>query len=141
MTLPEFLSVVGDSIRHMRSDDRSVDAALELIEEGYSILAKESFDTQTHRELLGVQSRLEAVSWKQPAIAQKLIARLAAEASPVELGGKNLAEVFATRLRISSDEARRRIKLAESLGPRTAITGEALASSRRGGSSGRPPRP
>jgi len=61
----------------MRSDDRSVDAALELIEEGYSILAKESFDTQTHRELLGVQSRLEAVSWKQPAIAQKLIARLA----------------------------------------------------------------
>ena len=62
MTLPEFLSVVGDSIRHMRSDDRSVDAALELIEEGYSILAKESFDTQTHRELLGVQSRLEAVS-------------------------------------------------------------------------------
>ena len=126
---------------HMRSDDRSVDAALELIEEGYSILAKESFDTQTHRELLGVQSRLEAVSWKQPAIAQKLIARLAAEASPVELGGKNLAEVLATRLRISSDEARRRIKLAESLGPRTAITGEALASSRRGGSSGRPPRP
>ena|SRR6185312_11004662 len=125
----------------MRSDDRSVDAALELIEEGYSILAKESFDTQTHRELLGVQSRLEAVSWKQPAIAQKLIARLAAEASPVELGGKNLAEVLATRLRISSDEARPRIKLAESLGPRTAITGEALASSRRGGSSGRPRRP
>ena len=104
------------------------------------MLAKESFDTQTHRELLGVQSRLEAVSWKQPAIAHKLIARLAAEASPVELGGKNLAEVLATRLRISSDEARR-IKLAESLGPRTAITGEALASSRRGGSSGRPPRP
>jgi len=61
------------------------------------------------------------VSWKQPAIAQKLIARLAAEASPVELGGKNLAEVLATRLRISSDEARPRIKLAESLGPRTAI--------------------
>jgi hypothetical protein len=35
--------------------------------------------------------------------------------------------VLATRLRISSDEARRRIKQAESLGPRTAITGEALA--------------
>ena len=126
MTLPEFLSVVGDSIRICV---RVIEAStpLELIEEGYSILAKESFDTQTHRELLGVQSRLEAVSWKQPAIAQKLIARLAAEASPVELGGKNLAAVLATRLRISSDEARPRIKLAESLVPRTAITGEALA--------------
>jgi len=74
-----------------------------------------------------VQSRLEAVAWKRPAITCKLIARLAAEASPVGLGGKNLADVLATRLRISTTEARRRMKTAESLGPRTAITGEPLA--------------
>jgi hypothetical protein len=98
-----------------------------LIEEGYAMLATQSFDTQTHPELLAVQSRLEAVSWKQPAIAHKLIARLAAEVSPVELGGKNLADVLATRLRISTGEARRRIKLSESLGPRTTMTGEPLA--------------
>ena len=45
-----------------------VDAALELIEEGYAMLATESFDMQSHPELLAVQGRLEAVSWKQPAI-------------------------------------------------------------------------
>ena len=111
----------------MRSDSVGVAAALDLIEAGYAMLAGESFDTQTHPELLAVQSRLEAVSWKQPAITHKLIGRLAAEASPVELGGKNLADVLATKLRISTGEARRRIKLSESLGPRTALTGEPLA--------------
>ena len=104
-----------------------VGTALDLIEEGYAMLATEPFDTQGHPELLTVQSRLEAVAWKRPAITCKLIARLAAEASPVELGGKNLADVLATRLRISTSEARRRMKTAESLGPRTAITGEPLA--------------
>jgi Domain of unknown function (DUF222) len=98
-----------------------------LIEEGYAMLAAESFDTQTHRELLAVQSRLEAVSWKQPEITHKLIGRLAAEATPVELGGKNLADVLATKLRISTGDARRRIKQAASLGPRTSITGEPFA--------------
>jgi hypothetical protein len=67
------------------------------------------------------------VAWKQPTITHKVINRLFAEASPVELGGRNLADVVAKRLRISTGEARRRIKLAESLGPRTAITGEPLA--------------
>jgi hypothetical protein len=111
----------------MRSDCDSVATALDLIEAGYAMLAGESFDTQTHPELLAVHSRLEAVSWKQPAITQKLIGRLAAETSPVELGGKSLADVLATRLRISTGEARRRIKLSESLGQRTAMTGEPLA--------------
>jgi hypothetical protein len=111
----------------MRSDGDSVGTALGLIEEGYAMLVAESFDAQTHSELLAVQSRLETVSWKQPAIMHKLIGRLAAEASPVELGGKNLADVLATRLRISAGEARRRIKSTESLGPRSAMTGEPLA--------------
>ena len=44
----------------------TVATALDLIEAGYAMLAHESFETQTHPELLAVQSRLEAVSWKQP---------------------------------------------------------------------------
>jgi hypothetical protein len=55
-----------------------------------------------------------------------LIGSLAAEASPGALGGTSPADVLATRLRISMDEARRRIKEAELLGPRTALTGEPL---------------
>ena len=108
------------------SSDR-VAAALDLIEQGYAMLATESFETQTHPELLAVQRRLETVVWKQPAITHKVIARLAAEASPAELGGKNLADVLATKLRISTDDAHRRIKAASSLGPRSAMTGELLA--------------
>jgi hypothetical protein len=42
------------------------------------------------------------------------------------LGGTSLADVLATRLRISKGEARRRIKLAALLGPRRAITGVPL---------------
>jgi hypothetical protein len=41
-----------------------VGIALDLIEEGYAMLAAESFDVQTHPELLAVQGRLEAVAWK-----------------------------------------------------------------------------
>ena len=51
----------------MRSETGTVATALDLIEAGYAMLAHESFETQTHPELLAVQSRLEAVSWKQPA--------------------------------------------------------------------------
>src|SRR5690348_9246376 len=110
----------------MRSDGGRVDAGLALIEQGCALLAAQSFESQTHAQLLEAQSRLETLSWKWPAITHKLIARLAAEASPVELGGKNLADVLANRLRISSVEAQRRIKQAHSLGPRLAMTGESL---------------
>jgi hypothetical protein len=55
-----------------------------------------------------------------------MINRLAAEADPKELGGKNLADVLSTRLRISKGEATRRIKQAELLGPRRTLSGECL---------------
>jgi hypothetical protein len=103
-----------------------VDTALELIEEGYAMLATESFDTQSHPEPLGVQSRLEAVSWEQPAITHKLIARLTAQVSPVELGGTSWTDVLSNRLRIGRGEARRRLDEASELGPRIAMTGEPL---------------
>ena len=109
----------------MRSD--AVGTALDMIEEGYAMLAAQSFDTATHPELLAVQSRLEAVAWKQPAISHKLLARLAAETSPVELGAKSWTDVLANRLRIGRAEARRRLDEAADLGPRTALSGEPLA--------------
>ena len=43
------------------------------------------------------------------------------------MGGKNLADVLATALRISTTDAKQRITRAALLGPRTALTGEALA--------------
>src|SRR5262245_62972998 len=107
-------------------ESSSVGTALEMIEAGYAMLSDASFDTQTLVELLDVQSRLETLSWKHPAVGHTLIARLAAEADPKALGAKNLAELLAIRLRISVKDAKDRIKLAELLGPRRSMTGEPL---------------
>ena len=101
-------------------------AAYDALEAAHDTVASLSYDTLTHPELLGVLDRLETLSRKQPAIEHRLIARLAAEASPVELGGTCLSNVLATRLRISLGKARRRIDKADDLGPRTALTGEPL---------------
>ncbi|MGH3674225.1 MAG: HNH endonuclease signature motif containing protein [Mycobacterium sp.] len=112
----------------MRSgDDReAVTATLDALEGDFDRLASLSWGQLTHSELLNVQSRLETLASKLPAISRKLICRLMAEASPSELGGSSWANVLATRLRISPAEARRRIAEAEDLGERTTLTGELL---------------
>lgn len=85
-----------------------------------------SLDALTDCELLALQYRREVVARSLPAVDHQIVNRLAAEADPKALGGKNLADVLATRLRISPGEATRRIKEAELLGPRQATTGEPL---------------
>ena len=55
-----------------------------------------------------------------------MLARLAAEASPTELGAKNLRDVLTQRLRISRAEATRRLADAKAVGPRTALTGQRM---------------
>jgi len=84
-------------------------------------------DALTHAELLELQHRREVVARSMPAVDHKIISRLAAEADPKALGGTSLVDVLATKLGISKVEARQRIKQAELLGPRRAMTGEPLA--------------
>ena len=57
----------------------------------------------------------------------QIIALLAAQADPKALGAKNLADLLATRLRISVGDANQRIKDAKLLGPRQSMTAEPLA--------------
>jgi hypothetical protein len=85
-----------------------------------------SLDALTHTELLALQHRREVVARRHPVVDHQIINRLAAEADPKALGGKNLADVLATALRISTCDAGRRITHAELLGPRSAMTGEPL---------------
>ncbi len=85
-----------------------------------------SLDSLTDRELLELQHRREVVARSLPAVDHQIINRLAAEADPKALGGTNLADVLSTRLLIGKGEATRRIKQAELLGPRQAMTGEPL---------------
>ena len=85
-----------------------------------------SLDALTEIELLELEHRREVVARSMPAVDHQIINRLAADADPKALGGTSLADVLANRLAISKGEAKRRIKHAELLRPRRAITGEPL---------------
>ena len=108
------------------ADRAAVKAALERYEAAAAAFAALSLDALTPVDLLAVADRREATRRAQAAVDHRIVARLAGECDPRELGAKNMAEVLATRLRISRAEARRRIAEAHDLGPRTAMTGEAL---------------
>jgi hypothetical protein len=84
-----------------------------------------SFEALTTPERLRILERLERVARRVPVPAHQLINQLAEQAPPEELGGK-LPHALADRLHITRSEARRRIAEAAELGPRRALTGEAL---------------
>ncbi len=90
-------------------------------------LLERSFEEFTHLELLELLTDLESVSWQLPTVGHRVIARLQREASPVELGEKSLKAVLTQRLRISGNDAARRLSEAKDLGPRVSFTGESLA--------------
>lgn len=71
-------------------------------------------------------ARMEHNIRRAPAVAHPILNRLTAEANPQELGAKALAEVLCIGLRISKDDALRRLADARELGPRTSFTGEVL---------------
>jgi Domain of unknown function (DUF222) len=108
------------------SDRETVLAAYDELDAAFDRVLGHSLEVLTHADLLALQSRMERNLRRAPAVEHRIINRLAAEASPTELGGTSLADVLATRLRISKGEARRRIEEAQKLGPRTAMTGEPL---------------
>ena len=108
------------------SDREALLAAYDELDAAFDKVLGHSLDALTHSELLALQDRMERNLRRAPTVEHRIIGRLAAEADPKALGGTNLADVLATRLRISKPDALRRIEHAEKLGPRTAMTGEPL---------------
>jgi hypothetical protein len=114
-------------MRTADGDDRGpLVAGVDMIVAGLARVQSASADELTHPELLAQLDRLKSVTWALPAVEQRLLARLACESDPKALGGTSLANVLATRMRISPREARRRLADTEDLGPRQALTGEPL---------------
>jgi hypothetical protein len=85
-----------------------------------------SIDAFSPLELMELMQRRETVAWMQPTLDHKVYQRLRSECVPKQLGATSLKKVLAARLRISDAEAARRLKSAELLGRRTALTGEPL---------------
>jgi hypothetical protein len=101
-------------------------AAIGAMRTAYAELAAASVDGLTHPELLSAQGELETLARQMPTQSHRMIARLAGEANPVELGAKSLRDVLRDRLQISGGDARRRIEDAAVMGPRVALSGDAL---------------
>ncbi|WP_156748141.1 DUF222 domain-containing protein, partial [Mycobacterium sp. E3198] len=85
-----------------------------------------SFDVFTTPERLRALERLECEARRLRWAQHDLINQLGAQASKAELGG-TLRSALADRLRITKNEAGRRVDEAEDLGERRALTGEPLA--------------
>ncbi|WP_102143426.1 HNH endonuclease signature motif containing protein [Mycobacterium hubeiense] len=102
-------------------------ADLDALHAASARVAAHAFDDLTATDALDVKARLEQLYRAQPAVDHRLTAQLTSQTTAKELGGKNWADVLATRLRISPTEAKRRLKDAANLGPRSTLTGEPLA--------------
>jgi Domain of unknown function (DUF222) len=108
------------------SDREEILAVVARWEEAQAEMAGLSFAALTGPEVLGIQKRLETGYRSQPVVDHKLIHQLTSQCTPTNLGAKTWPKVLSEALRISEGEAKRRIKHAELLGPRTALTGEVL---------------
>ncbi|MDM3975561.1 HNH endonuclease signature motif containing protein [Mycobacterium marseillense] len=106
-------------------DREAIVAAFDALDAALDGVGALCFDALTPREWLALLERCESVRRRLPVPEHQLINHLARQASIEELGGK-LDHAIADRIRISRNEAGRRIKEAADLGPRHGLTGEPL---------------
>ncbi|MUL63211.1 hypothetical protein BOO86_01930 [Mycobacterium sp. CBMA 234] len=78
------------------------------------------------RELLELQSRRERLACAAETVDHEILAAAQTRTTAKDIGAKDWADVMHIRLRISRDEARRRARDTDHVGPRSAITGEPL---------------
>jgi hypothetical protein len=107
-------------------DRDSISAAYDALDAAFETVAALSYDTLDVRDTLGCLSRLETIRRRMPATEHHLLDHAQTLTSPKDIGAKSWADVLAIRLRVSGTEATRRVKEAEDLGPRTALTGQPL---------------
>jgi Domain of unknown function (DUF222) len=88
-------------------------------------LVAEPFDALSTAERLALAGQWETFVRSQAVVGHRLVAGLA-DAPVAELGESSVANALAVALRISKNEAGRRVREAHDLAPRRAMTGEAL---------------
>jgi hypothetical protein len=103
-----------------------VQDAVAALRTAYDALAACDIDLLTATELLDVGDELETLDRQLPTQSHRLLARLQVETTARELGAKSWKDVLATRWRISTAEAGRRLTDASLLGPRRSLIGESL---------------
>src|SRR5262245_55093703 len=76
--------------------------------------------------LLKLMSERETMNCAAEAVDHQILAAAQTQATAKDIGAKDWPEVLHVRHRISREEARRRVRDCDHLGPRSAITGEPL---------------
>ncbi|UNB51849.1 HNH endonuclease signature motif containing protein [Mycolicibacterium sp. YH-1] len=103
-----------------------VATAVQALRAARDTVAALDLDALTHPELLELLDYLEHDARRAPVAEYRILNRLATEANPVELGDTTLRKLVAFRLRISVNEASKRIDTAADLAPRRTLTGQPL---------------
>ncbi|ORX01669.1 HNH endonuclease signature motif containing protein [Mycolicibacillus trivialis] len=121
------------------SSSEAVAAALDACDAAFERLLDLDCEALKTREQLRVLERLEVLRRRLPAAEHPVLRALSARDDVLEHGA-NLRHVLAERLHITRAEARRRIDVAEELGPRRTLTGQpaeplrpAMAAAQRAG--------
>jgi len=83
-----------------------VKLALERAEAASDELCGLSLDALSHKDLLAVAERIEALTRRKTMLEHRIVARLDAECAPRDLGAKSLPDLLARRLRISRQGGR-----------------------------------
>jgi len=110
----------------MAPDAASISAAYDALDAAYENVAALTYDTLDIKDTLDCFDRLERLRRRMPAPEHQLLTHARTLTPPTAIGAKSWSDVLATRMRISSTEATRRIKEADDLSPRTSLTGAPL---------------
>ena len=105
----------------------AVQATVAALRAAHDELAALPIDALTKSELVDALDELETLTCALPAQSHRMLARLQAQTTATDMGAKSWREVLATRWRISTSEAARRLEEAAALAPRRTLTGQPLA--------------
>lgn len=108
------------------SDQGVVLAAFDAYDAACERLAALDFTRMTPAELFELQSRREHRARTTAVADHRILSELQAQATPKDIGARSWSAILCTRLRISKDEADRRLADARDLGPRYGMNGEVL---------------
>ena len=110
----------------MATDSTTIHTAYAALEALSAQIAGFDYSGLSVAQQLELLSRRERLARCAPTVDHALLTGLQAQSTPREIGAKTWADMLAMRLHISGDEARRRVREAANLGPRTALGGEAM---------------
>ncbi len=110
----------------MATDRATILAAYASLQDAVATVNDLDYSGLSIADLLGLQSLRETLRCAAEATDHRILAAAQTQATAKDIGAKDWPEVLHVRHRISREEARRRVRDADYLGPRSAITGEAL---------------